>query len=275
MYICGVATLKKIFDFYIFSNIHVALACFSLTKLSLLYRQNETNSVPVFVFFATVASYNYIRLMRKKNIKSWLSLWLQNNKSALFLLSALSLLGASIFAINLTLKAILVLVPFTFLTFVYVLPKRISQSLNLRNLPALKIFIIALSWAGVTVLFPLIQEGLFNYKVLGLFIARFLFVVALTIPFDIRDVTYDSEKLLTLPLLIGVHKAKFLGLLFLVFSVGIETYLFGLKNSLALVMASVFLIVLLLKASINQSKYYSAFWVEGIPILWLLLYYCI
>jgi len=28
---------------------------------------------------------------------------------------------------------------------------------------------------------------------------------------------------------------------------------------------------LLMKSTSNQSKYYSAFWVEGIPILWLFL----
>ena len=266
---------KKIIDFYIFSNIHVALACFSLTKLSLLYWQNNSNTVPFFVFFATVTSYNYIRLMRKKNIKSWLSLWLQNNKSYIFLLSAISLLGVSIFAINLTIKAFLVLLPFTFLTFLYVLPKRISQSLNLRNLPALKIFIIALSWAGITVLFPLIQEGIFNNKVIELFIARFLFVVALTIPFDIRDVIYDAKKLLTLPILIGVQKTKYLGLVFLVLSVVIEILILDLKDSLALILTSVCLLVLLFKATTQQNKYYSAFWVEGIPILWLILYYVI
>ncbi len=272
MYICTVKTFKKIVDFYIFSNIHVALACFSLTKLSLLNWQNNTNVIPLFVFFATVASYNYIRLMRKKNIKSWLSLWLQNNKSALFLLSALSLLGASIFAINLTLKAILVLVPFTFLTFLYVLPKRLSQSLNLRNLPALKIFIIALSWAGITVLFPLIQFGIFSEKVLWLFLQRFLFVVVLTLPFDIRDMPYDSKNLLTLPHLLGLRNVKIVGLVFLSLSVLIESYIFGTHSFWITIFIAISLAALLLKAGINQNKYYSAFWVEGIPILWLMFY---
>jgi len=268
-----VKTFKKIVDFYIFSNIHVALACFSLTKLSLLYWQNNANTVPFFVFFATVTSYNYIRLMRKKYIKSWLSLWLQNNKSALFLLSALSLLGVSFFAINLTLKAILVLLPFTFLTVLYVLPKRISQSLNLRNLPALKIFIIALSWAGITVLFPLMQFNIFSEKVLYLFLQRFLFVVVLTLPFDIRDMPYDSKNLLTLPHLLGLRNVKILGLVFLSVSVLIEVFIFGTHNFWITVFIAFCLAALLLKAGINQNKYYSAFWVEGVPILWLVLYY--
>ncbi|MFK5890818.1 MAG: hypothetical protein QM486_08815 [Flavobacteriaceae bacterium] len=266
-------TFKKIVDFYIFSNIHVALACFSLTKLSLLYWQNDSNYVPLFVFFATITSYNYIRLTRQKNIKSWLSLWLQDNKNYLLLLSVLSLLGTSIFAINLTLKAVFILLPFSFLTFLYVLPKRISQSLNLRNLPALKIFIIALSWAGITVLFPLVQFNIFNENVLWLFLQRFLFVVVLTIPFDIRDMPYDSKNLLTLPFLLGIRNVKILGLLFLSLSALIEIYIFGTYNFRVTAFIIICLAFLLIKATTKQGRYYSAFWVEGIPILWLTLYY--
>lgn len=275
MYICRVKLFKKAVDFYIFSNIHVALACFSLTKLSLLYFKNDSNYVPLFVFFATITSYNYIRLTRQENIKSWLSLWLQDNKSYLLLLSTLSLLGTSIFAIYLTLKAVFVLVPFSFLTFLYVLPKRVSRSLNLRNLPALKIFIIALSWAGITVLFPLMQFGIFSEKVLWLFLQRFLFVVVLTLPFDIRDMPYDSKNLLTLPHLLGLRNVKILGLIFLSISALIEIYIFKTHNFWITIFITTGLAIFLLKAGINQNKYYSAFWVEGIPILWLILYFVV
>jgi hypothetical protein len=270
-----VKLFKKAVDFYIFSNIHVALACFSLTKLSLLYFKNDSNYVPLFVFFATITSYNYIRLTRQENIKSWLSLWLQDNKSYLLLLSTLSLLGTSIFAIYLTLKAVFVLVPFSFLTFLYVLPKRVSRSLNLRNLPALKIFIIALSWAGITVLFPLMQFGIFSEKVLWLFLQRFLFVVVLTLPFDIRDMPYDSKNLLTLPHLLGLRNVKILGLIFLSISALIEIYIFKTHNFWIIIFITTGLAIFLLKAGINQNKYYSAFWVEGIPILWLILYFVV
>lgn len=265
--------LKKIFNFYIFSNIHVALACFSLTKLSLLYWQNNSNTVPIFVFFATVTSYNYIRLTRQKNIKSWFSNWLIDHNIFLILLTIMSLLIMTFYTFRLNLKALFILIPFASLTFLYVLPSGFSKKLNLRNLPALKIFVIALSWAGITVLFPLLQFEIFNEKVLWLFLQRFFFVVALTIPFDIRDLPYDSKNLLTLPHLLGVKNVKILGLLFLGISILIEIFVFGTNNIWIITLTAICLSFLLLKATNSQNKYYSAFWVEGIPILWLALYY--
>lgn len=266
-------TIKKVFNFYVFSNIHVALACFCLTKLSLLYWQNNSNSVPLFVFFATIASYNYIRLTRQKNIKSWLSNWLIDYKRHLTLLTVISILGGMYYAFKFNLKAFFILMPFASLTFLYVLPSGFSKNLNLRNLPALKIFVIALSWAGITVLFPLFQYEIFNEKVLWLFLQRFLFVVVLTIPFDIRDIPYDSKNLLTLPHLLGLRNVKILGLLFLGISVLIEIFVFGTNNIWIIVFIAICLSFLLFRATDNQTKYYSAFWVESIPILWLVLYY--
>jgi len=272
MYICKVTILKKIYNFYIFSNMHVALACFSLTKLSLLYWHKDTNSVPFFVFLTTVVSYNYIRLLRQKSIKSWLSDWIHVNRSLLKLLSAFALLGASVLAYNLTLRAIAVLLPFGLLTFLYVLPGVLLQRLNLRNLPMLKIFIIALSWAGVTVLFPLAQEGDFNSTVFWLFTQRFLFVVALTIPFDIRDLPFDSEKMVTLPQLIGITKTKYLGVLFLILALLIDVFVLKTTHFFAMALTNIILAILIYKSATKQGKYYSAFWVEGIPILWFILY---
>lgn len=91
---------------------------------------------------------------------------------------------------NLFLNASLILLHFHF-----------QKNLHLlRNIPGLKLFLIAFSWAGITVLFPLIQ----NYMSIRItdwitFIQRFLFVLVITIPFDIRDINYDNNELKTLP----------------------------------------------------------------------------
>ena len=264
--------IKKVFNFYIFSNIHVALSCFCFTKLSLLYWQNNGNTAPIFVFFATLLSYNYIRLTRINQIKVWLYDWIKSRKKSILTLSILSFLGCVYLLFNVQLKAFLILIPFGFLTLLYVMPPVISKKINLRNLPAFKIFIIALSWAGITVLFPLLQQNVFSDKVLWLFVQRFLFVVALTLPFDIRDVQYDSKSLMTLPLWIGVKNSKILGLLFLSLSLLIEVFIVGLGSIWITIFVAVCLAILLLKASTKQNKYYSAFWLEGIPIMWLGLY---
>jgi len=267
--------LKKVFDLYIYCNFHVALASFCLTKLSLLYWGIEANLVPYFVFFSTVTSYNYIRLTRRKQINTWFSRWLKINKVAILIISVLSGLACVYILLKLRIEAFYTLIPFAFLTGLYVIPKFLSKNLNLRNLPAFKIFIISLSWAGITVLFPLMQYRIFNRTVFLLFIMRFLFVVTLTLPFDLRDYRYDLNFIKTLPILLGVNKVKIFGIVFLVLYLMFDLCYFNFNNDKIDIIICLTLAFLLLKSSIKQSNYFSSFWVEGIPILWLLLYYLV
>ena len=64
----------------------------------------------------------------------------------------------------------------------------------------------------MTVSFPLLNEGYAgNYYLL--FFERFIFIMAITIPFDIRDMKADaSEDMVTVPLYIGFKRARQLSL---------------------------------------------------------------
>jgi len=265
--------LKKLFNFYIFGNLHVALASFSLTKLSLLTQQNSANTIPLFVFFATVLSYNYIRLMRIKTIKSGYYNWISHWRVYLILLSVLTSIACAFLIVQIRWQALLSLIPFALLTGFYVLPPVISKKMNLRTLPGFKIFLIAFTWAGITVLFPLAQYGMENKPIFWLFFQRFLFVFVLTLPFDIRDVTYDSATLKTLPVWLGIKNVKVLGLIVLGLFLFVEIAILKPANQEVEIFIALCLGVLLLRSSTKKSQYYYAFWVEGIPIFWLVLYY--
>jgi 4-hydroxybenzoate polyprenyltransferase len=105
-----------------------------------------------------------------------------------------------------------------------------------------------------------------------LMLQRFLIVVVLILPFDIRDVKYDAISLQTIPLKIGIEKTKTLGLTLLVFSLILE-YLFAseLMVKTPFMIFFFLLIMFLMRAKVDQSKYYSSFWVESLPIVWWLL----
>lgn len=260
--------LKRIFDFYIFSNIHVALATFCLVKITLVSIGISENNTAWFVFFSTLLSYNIIRFLRLETIKSWYYIWISKNKKALYFLSLLSFFWLIYFSFQLRLKAILVLIPFTMATTFYVFP---IKKLSLRNVAGLKLFLIAFSWAGITVIFPLIQ----NYMTLQnsdwiTFFQRFLFVIVITIPFDIRDVDYDSDTLKTLPQQFGISKTKIIGLLLLCIFFILEffkTETSYITNTIIAILSAISLV----KSTKKQSKYYSAFFVEALPIVWYLL----
>ena len=265
--------LKKIFNFYIFSNVHVALGVFCLTKITLFGYGVQGNTSAFFVFFSTIISYNFIRYYRVADIVSWFSDWMNSKKSEIFILIIISLVFIGIFAVELKLKAILWLLPFVLCTFFYVVPIPIFKE-SLRKIPGIKLFLIAISFAGATVLFPLVQNDIaIGYNEWIIFIQRFLFVVLITIPFDIRDLNCDDKSMKTLPQSIGIKNAKIIGVLFGLNFIILEFF----KEPVVYAQVVIILIVtftsslFLIKANKIQTKYYSAFWVEAIPIFWWML----
>ena len=101
-----------------------------------------------------------------------------------------------------------------------------------------------------------------------------LIVVALILPFEIRDVPYDSLNLKTLPQQMGVRITKLLGEGVLLICLVLEFF----KNSsevayiISLLVFCVVLGWLLVISRTDQNRYFSSFWVEGLPILWLLVF---
>jgi hypothetical protein len=270
-------TIKRVFDFYIFSNIHVALAVFSLTKITLLNYSIESNLLPWFVFFATIASYNFIRLYKILEIQHWNFEFIKKNKRGILALTFLSLLIVIYLSFLLKFNTLLVLLPFGLFTLFYVVPIPVKKdnSLALRSVAFLKLFLIAISWAGVTVLVPLINYDIELQRIeIITFIQRFLFIVVITIPFDIRDVNFDAINLKTLPQVFGIQRSKVFGLLFLMLFLGLEF----LKNEITTqqfqlhFLIGLISLLFLFRATPNQNKYFSAFFVESLPIVWLLLY---
>jgi hypothetical protein len=93
------------------------------------------------------------------------------------------------------------------------------------------------------------------------------------LPFEIRDLNYDNLKLGTIPQKIGVKKTKMIGVTLLMVFVVLEFFKDELSRnemSSTLIITAITLLFLIFSHK-NQSKYYSAFWVEGLPIIWLLL----
>ena len=76
--------LKRIVDFYIFSNIHVAIAGFCICKITLLKYNVYNNLTPFFVGFSIIISYNLIRFYEIKSKRlSWFKVWFQQCKNLL------------------------------------------------------------------------------------------------------------------------------------------------------------------------------------------------
>ena len=265
--------LKQCFGFYVFANIHVALASYCLIRITFLEFDFENQSLALFVFFATILSYNMIRLVQLDRINSMTAIWIKANKKGLVLLNIMALFGLVYFAFDLNLSGFIALLPFVVATLFYVLPIK-NKSSGLRQIPGLKLFLIAISWAGITLYFPIQEAGLSAVSNQWLFfVQRFLFVLAITIPFDIRDSQFDLRELATLPQVLGVNKAKIVAIIAVLAFLGVDLFLLDISSSMFKVHLLIVLIsmVLIGFSSPIRNRFYTTFWVEAIPIVWYIL----
>ncbi|TNJ43792.1 hypothetical protein KFZ70_07685 [Tamlana fucoidanivorans] len=262
---------KPLFNFYINSSLHVALAVYALTWLTLLELELGYNEIILyFVFYATITGYNFVKFFgvakfRHKKLTGWLK--------AIQIMSFFCFLLMCYYGAQLEQETLVILLVFAMLTFMYAipfLPQR--KDWTLRHVGGLKVYVIALVWAGVTVGLPAVNTRCeMTFNVLLLLVQRFIYVVVLMIPFEIRDLKFDNSKLETIPQKLGVNKAKTLGygLLFLFF--GLEFLKHNVNNTKMVLFIVVMLTGIMLRyAKIDQGKYYSAFMVESMPIMWLL-----
>jgi len=263
--------LKSILNFYLNSSIHVALSVFALVRITELYfGLTAIANLNYFIFFATITGYNFVKYAGVAKLHH---LSLTDNLRAIQIFSLICFGFLIYFTFQIPTNTIIYFIPFGILTLLYGLPFLSGFKKNLRNSAHLKIIIIALVWAGTTVLLPILNSGQeFTLTHVMYFLQRFLIVIVLTLPFDIRDMQFDAISLQTIPQKIGIKKTKRLGLILLVFALVIEFLLspqIMAKNSFIIFFFLV--LIFLMRSKINQSKYYSSFWVESLPIFWWLI----
>ncbi|MDD7914695.1 hypothetical protein [Polaribacter ponticola] len=152
---------------------------------------------------------------------------LTNGLKIIQIFSFFCFLAMCYFVSQISLKTLLYCIPLEILTLLYAVPFLSGFHKNLRQVSFLKIVVVALVWAGFTVLIPVVNSDVeITLNVIFLAMQRFLIVVVLILPFDIRDVKYDAISLQTIPKKIGVEKTKKLGLTLMIFALVLE-YLFS------------------------------------------------
>ncbi|WP_027880245.1 membrane protein [Mesoflavibacter zeaxanthinifaciens] len=269
--------VKQLLDFYINSSIHVALAVYALSWITLLvFNLPYDENILYFNFYATITGYNFVKYF---GIAKWhhrsLAKWLK----VIQVFSFFSFLLMLFYAFRLEPKVIFVLIGLGLITFLYAIPfwpkqMYLDEHQNLRQISGLKVYIIAAVWAFTTVVLPILNNNQeLETKVWITVLQNFVFVLALMIPFEIRDLKYDSIKLATIPQQIGVKKTKILGVLLLLFFLGLNVF----KEEILIhflykeVIVAFVLMLFILFSTKHRNKYYASFWVEALPILWLLL----
>jgi len=229
----------------------------------------------LFAFAGTLFLYSFQRLVRRSEKVSKPSrrhLWVTDKKHFLVAQSLLSALigGVCFFSFSTLIQVWLLCL--AVVSIFYVLPYRHAILFGLRYVPCLKIFLISLVWASITLSLPLgfSLDGA-EYAV---WFSRFIFIVAITIPFDVRDMDNDRlQSVRTIATCLGSRGSQFLAVALLALSGLIEIWVFQGQPHFSV---GAYVLFLALSAWIllngNQSRrelYYSGL-VEGILCLYFL-----
>ena len=269
--------LKQLLDFYINSSIHVALAVYALSWITLKKLNiNGDATILYFNFFATITGYNFVKYF---GIAKWHHRSLANWLKVIQVFSLVCFGLMCYYALQLQNNSLLLITGFGMVTFLYAipfLPKKwyLDTQQNLRDISGLKVYVIALVWCGVTVILPVFNNnGMFSQDAIITIIQNFILVIALMLPFEIRDLNYDSLKLATIPQKIGVKNTKRLGYILVLLFYFVEYFKDNIDATglLFQCLISIILCVFIYFANEDRNAYYTSFWVEALPVIWMLL----
>ena len=275
--------LRQALDCLLFSNIFIALCAVAqgLVTYQLLGTEPEMHVLGL-LFCSTLALYNFSILYTKaqKPEKSPFRRvrWISSHYRLMITLTIIAVLCILPLTFFLNTASRILLISLAIVSVAYSLPifSIHDKHFGLRNIPGVKLFLIAIVWSLSCVLLPILElesniEASVTVNDSILLIAkRFLFIAAITVPFDIRDLFQDKRnELKTIPVILGEKNALlicqtllgvYLILLFL-FTKKIDSNFLGLF--LTIILAG----WLIFKSRWEKNEYYYFLYLDGTMIV--------
>lgn len=260
--ICPIFYLRRISLFYllrpfIFSNFLISFGASGLLATGFVLVDKEFNYYALtFTFCSTLFMYNLQRIHKLKyqtlDVKNSRHQWIISNKKVIQSIIVICALILVVLIPFFHWKEVAGLSVLGIISFFYSYKTELG---NLRSLPGMKIFWIALVWAFTVSIFTvgetIVQEDLV------LFIFSFTFIVGITIPFDIRDMPFDSKSFKTIPQLIGESSSRFLAVILIWISFSCSTFLIGSLSVFLSLVYGIFSLIILGSTSSRKELYYS------------------
>lgn len=281
----------KVLKALIYSNLYVALVLSLLTTSSYL----SLAAVPLklyvvlSVFFGSFLLYNFHRLYKidfiPKDQLSVRHLWVLKHTQIMKLAMALSLFVLMLLLPSFNADTIVALIPAAMISLGYTIPILPSDKgwRRFRDIPFTKPLIISIVVTYLTFSFPVLEHlgmnAVFAKDALFGFFERTLFLLAVTIPFDMRDLKGDTDAgIETLATQFGFNKTKKVVVVSLVAWLALFTFQafyyqnFGLEFFGKLLVAF-YVAIGVGKMSESRSDLYYILFFEGSIILYALVYF--
>ncbi len=270
--------MKLILKLLVYSNLWVGLAVACLAAITTFDLLSFNLPILIFIGTATALVYSYMRLVQlpsyqsggQAGFKSWYArhpLWLISLTVFWGLLTAIQFLRiykAEMIWLLLIPGLVSLLYPLGF-------RNAFGQFTSLRSLPGIKVLLIAMVWSYVTVALPALAGHSWSFELGVEFVFRSLLIVALIIPFDIRDSETDPGTMMTLPQKLGIRGAVNLSLfLLLLYQLWVVCrvliFTMDLPLAFALILGLETAHWLIHRSSPASSDLHFSFWIEGVPV---------
>lgn len=275
----------KLMTLVLYSNAWIALAAVALSLQTVFTYTGKLplNQLQFFIFTSTLFVYATHRLVALKKLESsqWQERFFYISKAQrwIFAYAILAALSSGVLFFYLSRALQLAIVLPGLLSLAYVFPV-LKGKRRIRDIHFLKIFLIALVWAWVTVFLPVIDLDLEqDYRLYWIGFERLCFIFAITIPFDIRDLLLDQQQSVkTLPGVIGLKAARQLAgtLLFLTMVGSVSLWYFHVYSHgqlLGLLLTSIAAFTLIINAHPDRPDYYFTGLLDGTMLLQFCLFY--
>ena len=236
--------MLKPFKFLIETNLFIAIAAVTFMWANIFLLDLKGQSflfLSLQVFFSTWFVYQISRWVyfkkgeyasKQEIIVQWFEKYPKITKSTIYL----SFLLTVIFTCFLKWKTIFVLCFLGFFSVLYPVPilKFMGINTRLRDFPFVKLFLIALVWSVTSVILPITEAGIAitaRKDVMVLLIAQFIYILFITLPFDINDAETDkTTDIKTIPSVFGINASKTLAFVFCILYIFLILFIFMLIN---------------------------------------------
>jgi 4-hydroxybenzoate polyprenyltransferase len=276
--------LLSALDSFLFSNMFMALCAVAQALVTFyLIGSPPVYIVLILLLASTLCIYNFSILLSKpkhpqtspyKRVR-----WFFAHNRLMMGCTIVSAIALVPLFFLVSIESRLLLIFLSVLSFGYGLPLFSigNQKFGLRNIPGLKSLLITMVWTFSCVLLPIFEAQSHHLAYVStrdmtiLVAKRFLFIGALTVPFDIRDLFQDKKLgLKTIPVIFGERKAYlfcqllligYLVLLFMFREHGFNRDFYALSISVIITGWLIF------KSEWKKDEYYYFLYMDGVLIL--------
>jgi len=275
---------QSVIDPVLFSNIFMSLCAVTQALVTLqLIGARPTYPLLILLFTSTLFIYNISIFLSKPKRPARSPFrrmrWFFYYYKAMVVITAACAVSLVPLFFLISERSRLLLILLSVLSVGYSLPifKKGNKRFGLRNVPGIKSLMITLVWVMSCVVLPIFESEHWQQIRVSvsdeaiLIAKRALFIFALTIPFDIRDLFQDSTAgTKTIPVIFGEKKAYlfcqallagYMVLLFLFKGNGFNHDFFALS------LTAILMGWLIFKSEWEKDEYYYFFYMDGVLIL--------